>query len=251
MVSASTLSIVTPFTTIYDGSPAAPTNAGSYTVLVTADGPNHHGTATGSLVIGKAAATIELTGLSQVYDGSPKPVTAIVTPEGLTVTVTYDGSATAPTADGSYAVLATADGPNHHGTATGTLVIEPGNASVVWTQSHFTESEISQGRAADEADPDGDGLVNLAEYALGTDPRHFSPQLAAVHDENGLTLTFTRPADLPAISYAAESSDGLGTWTPVPLEVIATGDPETVRARDPLTSGNPGRRFIRLRFERE
>ena len=238
-------------TATYDGSPDAPTNAGTYAVLITADGPNHHGTATGSLVIGKAAATIELTGLSQVYDGSPKPVTAIATPEGLTVTITYDGSATAPTADGSYAILATADGPNHHGTATGTLVIEPGNASVVWTQSHFTESEISQGLAADEADPDGDGLVNLAEYALGTDPRHFSPPLAAVRDENGLTLTFTRPAGLTGISYAAESSDGLGTWSPVTLEVIATGTTETVRARDPLTSGNPGRRFIRLRFERQ
>jgi hypothetical protein len=68
---------------------------------------------------------------------------------------------------------------------------------------------------------------------------------------NGLTLTFTRPEGLPDISYAAESSDGLGAWSPVPLEIIGTGAIETVRARDPLTTGDPSRRFIRLRFVRE
>ncbi len=69
------------------------------------------------------------------------------------------------------------------------------------------------GLAADNADPDADGLTNLAEYALGGDPRQFTPPLVPTLDSYGLSLTFTRPANLPDLSYAAESSDGLGIWT--------------------------------------
>ena len=57
----------------YNGSPDEPSDAGSYAVLVTADGPNHHGTFSGTFVIEKALATIELGSLSPTYDGSPKP----------------------------------------------------------------------------------------------------------------------------------------------------------------------------------
>ena len=93
-------------------------------------------------------------------------------------------------------------------------------------------------------------MPNLAEYALGTDPRQFTPPLVATLDDNGLSLTFTRPADLPDVSYAAESSDDLGAWSPVPLELLEPGAVETLRARIPLDSGNPLLRFLRLRFER-
>ena len=49
--------------------------------------------------------------------------------------------------------------------------------------------------------------------------------------------------------YVVESSDNLGSWSLLPWEIIQTGDPETVRARDPLTSGDPSKRYLRLRFE--
>lgn len=96
----------------------------------------------------------------------------------------------------------------------------------------------------------GVSIANLAEYALGTNPRQFTAPLVATKDANGLTLTFTRPAGLPGITYAAESSDVLGPWTPVGLEVVEPGAIETIRTRDPLT-GDPSRRFIRLRFEKQ
>lgn len=93
---------------------------------------------------------------------------------------------------------------------------------------------------------------NLAEFALGTNPWEFTPLPAATNDENGLTLIFTRPAGLVGVAYAAESSDGLHAWSTVPLKVIDTKDGvETVRARDPLSEGDPNRRFIRLRFTRQ
>ena len=95
-------------------------------------------------------------------------------------------------------------------------------------------------------DIDGDGLKNLVEYALGLDPLSRNAALMPTRDANGLTLLFTRPKDLPNVTYAAESTDSLGSWSPVTLEIISDGPVQTVRARDPLTSGNPARRFMRL-----
>lgn len=71
---------------------------------------------------------------------------------------------------------------------------------------------------------------------------------------SGLTYTWnvTRPAGLEGVAYGAESSEELGSWTALPLEVIHTANEvETVRARDPLVIGDPDKRFIRLRFTRE
>lgn len=107
----------------YDGFTTAPTNAGSYAVIVTITDPNHAGTASGTLVINKAVATIVLSGLSHVYDGTPKSATATTTPAGLNVDITYNGSATVPTNAGSYAVAATVNDANYGGSASGTLVI--------------------------------------------------------------------------------------------------------------------------------
>ena len=234
----------------YNGSPAPPANAGSYAVEANITNPNYQGTASGTLVINKAAATIALAGLAQTYDGTPKSVTATTTPAGLTVSTAYDGSATPPTNAGTYAVSATVDDPNYQGSGAGSLVIAPGNDWVSWRNGHFTAAEQTAGLAAETADPDSDSLPNLAEYALGTDPRQFTPPLVATLDSNGLSVTFTRPANLPDVSYAAESSADLGTWTPVPLELLTPGAVETLRARDPLNTGNPLLRFLRLHFER-
>lgn len=197
-----------------------------------------------------AAATVSLSGLLQTHDGTPKPVTVSTAPSDLPVSITYDGSADAPAASGSYQVVATIIDPNHQGGTTGTLVITAEDDWSSWQSEHFTLTETQAGFAGDNADPDGDGLVNLAEYALGGDPHQFTAPPGVVKDSNGLTLTFIRPANLPDVTYDAEISDGLESWTGIPLEVIQPGDRETVRARDPLTSGDPAKRFIRLRFTR-
>ena len=76
-----------------------------------------------SLTVNKATATVELSNLSQTYDGSAKPATVTTTPAGLTVGITYDGSATVPTAVGTYSVIATISDVNYSGTASGTLTI--------------------------------------------------------------------------------------------------------------------------------
>ncbi len=114
----------------YSGSSTPPTDAGTYATVATIVDPNYSGTASGILIISKAPATVSLSGLTQVYNGTPRSVTATTTPAGLPVQITYHGSATAPSAANSYAVVATINSPNYAGTATGTLVITKAPATV-------------------------------------------------------------------------------------------------------------------------
>ena len=109
----------------YDLSATPPTNAGSYSVIGTINNINYQGSASGTLVIAKAAGIVTLGSLNQTYDNTPKSATATTNPSGLTVYFTYDGSPTAPTAVGSYAVVGTINDTNYQGSATDTLVITP------------------------------------------------------------------------------------------------------------------------------
>ncbi len=108
----------------YNGSTSAPTNAGTYAVVATIDDANYQGSATGTLTIAKAAATVTLSNLVQNYDGTAKTVTVTTVPSGLNVTVTYNNSANAPTALGNYNVVATVSDPNYTGAASGVLTIQ-------------------------------------------------------------------------------------------------------------------------------
>src|SRR5206468_555659 len=78
----------------YNGSPTAPSTAGSYAVVASLNNANYQGSASGTLIISKAAATITLDGLTHTYSGSPKTATATTSPADLSgVTITYEGSA--------------------------------------------------------------------------------------------------------------------------------------------------------------
>jgi len=108
----------------YDGSPTAPTAAGSYAVFATVNEANYIGSNSGTLVIAKATATISLAPLAQSYDGTPKVVTATTVPAGLTVNITYDnGNAVAPIYPGAHPVSAAIDDANYQGTLQETLNI--------------------------------------------------------------------------------------------------------------------------------
>jgi uncharacterized Zn-binding protein involved in type VI secretion len=117
----------------YNGSSAAPTSAGSYTVIASLTNTNYTASnANGTLVISPATATITVSNLSQTYDGSPKTATATTNPAGLTtVSLTYNGSSTAPTNAGSYAVIASLTNANYTASnANGTLIISPATATI-------------------------------------------------------------------------------------------------------------------------
>ncbi len=110
-------------TITYNGSTTAPTDAGTYAVAATVADANYEGSASGTLTIAKAAASVSLGTLDFVFDNTPKTVTATTTPGGLNVTITYDGGSTPPTAVGTYTVVATINDPNYEGSASGTMTI--------------------------------------------------------------------------------------------------------------------------------
>ncbi|PYJ02429.1 MAG: hypothetical protein DME25_15960, partial [Verrucomicrobia bacterium] len=88
-----------------------------------------------------------------------------------------------------------------------------------WRQAHFGTAGNS-GSAADTADPDHDGLINLVEYAFNSDPLAASPYPLSFALTNGsLTVTFKRAHLAPVdISYLVEVADDLasGVWNSGP-----------------------------------
>ncbi len=87
-----------------------------------------------------------------------------------------------------------------------------------WRQSHFQTTENS-GRAADLADYDADGIANLVEYGLGSDPASNSgangpsAKPAVVIAGGQLALSFAIPATPPQeLIYRVQVSGDLAEW---------------------------------------
>ena len=102
------------------------TGAGTIKVKATQAGNETYNAATAeiTIIVKKAAASITLSALTQVYNGTAKVVTAVTTPAGLPVSFTYAGNPAAPVAGGSYEVVATVNTANYSGTATAMLEIQ-------------------------------------------------------------------------------------------------------------------------------
>jgi len=89
-----------------------------------------------------------------------------------------------------------------------------------WQSSAFPEQATLSQRTPD-FDHDGDGLVNLLEYALGSDPATPTPAPApqTLTDEGNqyLQIQWTRPNNRTDITTLGEVSDTLScprSWTP-------------------------------------
>lgn len=159
--------------------------------------------------------------------------------------IATDGTFTASTVGGPYTITGTSGAVSGQASITIT-----GELLAHWRSRHFTPPEITAGLADDLADADGDGLVNLLEYALDTDPRNSTPALTAGLDATGhLTLTLTRPKALPSVQYFGEATSDLSSWpTSLSLEILDDADPQTIRLTDPLGLSDSPQRFLRLRI---
>lgn len=147
---------------------------------------------------------------------------------------------------GDYDVVAT----NSAGSATSNVAVltvaSPLSALQTWRVTYFGAPEAT-GDAADLADPDADGLVNLVEYALGFDPKEADvAALPATASADGQwVFNYTRPVDRSDLTYTVQVSTNLQSWTTVAQEQAAVvGDTATWRAVYPQT-GNPNA-FFRL-----
>ena len=104
-----------------------------------------------------------------------------------------------------------------------------------WRRTHFG-TIIPTGPAAETADPDGDGIENLLEYAFQLDPTasstHELPRAALVGEN--LEMTFTPPSAVTGILWAAEWSSSLAQndWHSIPNTGIAPLHTYQISARD-------------------
>ena len=118
-----------------------------------------------------------------------------------------------------------------------------------WRQTQFGTA-IASGSTADTADPDGDGVPNLLEYALGLDPSQAnSTGLPVLRTDAGhLTLTFNRAAGATDLTYIVEATNNLtGNWTEI-YSALGVTIADQVTATDPQPLTGTPRRFLRLRI---
>ena len=130
-----------------------------------------------------------------------------------------------------------------------------------WRLAKFTSAELMDSSViGNDADPEGDGIKNLLEYALGLEPKSSEPSalLPGVYFEkiggfDYLGLRYRRPLyGRPGLTYNVQVSSDLQTWSSGPtstteVTVLPNGDgTETVSVRDNLTTASLTRRCIRL-----
>ncbi len=146
----------------------------------------------------------------------------------------------------------------------------------------LTDAEIASIYAADLAgkalpglgdneDLDGDGLANVLEYALGTDPARFSlaPAVSILRNPDGSVqgrISFLRDPAKTDLTIVVESSGDLMDWVPIATSVnglpftgiatvtgeVAGSAPRIVTVIDPYaeTSAGFGQSFLRVRAVR-
>jgi len=129
--------------------------------------------------------------------------------------------------------------------------LDIGTDSIIegWRREFFGDT-ANIGNAADTADPDKDGLVNLMEFATGHSP--LIPDSGAqtlTMAGNSLTLSYnsSRAAAKHGVTLVAEWSDTLsGTWSAADTKTVAEGEFEDqIQATVPMEAAQ--RRFMRLR----
>jgi hypothetical protein len=127
--------------------------------------------------------------------------------------------------------------------------------SQAWRITHFG-SAANTGNAADTADPDSDGVVNLLEFALDGDPNvaHVSVLPVSAREGGEFVLTYSRRKDaIEELTFLVEAADGPGgTWSPdevVQEIVVGDGSIETVKARVEINDAK--QKYLRLRVTRK
>ena len=210
--------------------------------------------------IAPASQTISLGApftLTATAAGSPTPTyqwykgTTLLS--GQTASTYTVASATVENA-GDYTVVVT----NALGSATSNVATVTVQSASSPFDSWASGQGLTSGNNSPTADPDADGVSNLAEFVLGGNPLSASSTPAPVIARNGSDLTFTydvKTAALAQFSVRAETtSDLAGTWTPVThgsggvTITTTTLDPETNRVVVTV-SGAGARLFIRLRIQ--
>ncbi len=127
-----------------------------------------------------------------------------------------------------------------------------------WRAGSFAQGDLGNPAVSGPAaDPDGDGLSNLLEYALAAEPANpdaaglLSPGTAGDLSLSYLTLTARLRADTGALKIIPQASADLATWNePAPVLISSTNHGNGTRTlvfRDTSPLGSTSKRFLRLK----
>jgi hypothetical protein len=214
---------------------AAGTAIGADTTFTTLDTPPvAHADIAGNVA---GAMTISVLSNDIDADGDSLSITGVT--QGTLGGVTTDGSTVTYTPGAGFTISDTftytiSDG--FGGTATGNVTV---NAAPVqtWRAHTFGANSNNPAISGDNADPNGNGIPNLMEYALhgdavgSTTGASILPQASPNQSTGALQLGFTRYQDRDDITLTVQANDALtGTWTNLAQSV--DGAPFTV-----ITSG--------------
>lgn len=183
----------------YNGSSAAPTNAGSYPVSATLTNQNYTGSASGTFVIARATPTVTVTGGTFTYDGNSHPATGSVTgvnSENLgSPTFTYaPGGVNAPIDAGSYTATGSFAGNTNYSSGSGTATIKINAANQTITFGALTDKTF------------GDPSFNVSATSSANLPVTFSV-LSGPATLSGNTVTLTGAGSVTIRASQAGNTD--------------------------------------------
>jgi kumamolisin len=145
--------------------------------------------------------------------------------------------------------------------ATQTFTLRVQTTFTVWQTLYFGANQNTSGISGPDANPSGNGIPNLLQYAIGSNPLTPAPTsphpvVALVVDPADgkwhLTLTATLDATASGITVTGETSPDLRTWNSGTsyMEVVSdstVGLVRTLSLRDTTSVGTTGIHYIRLR----
>jgi hypothetical protein len=115
-----------------------------------------------------------------------------------------------------------------------------------WRAAHFTLAQLADPAiSGPHADPDGDGLPNLLEYALDLDPLTPAATPSAQSHLSDLSFGITFFRARPELTYSVEYGTDLAGWQTIATNPGAPGRHVTVPAPEPVSI--VPRQFLRLR----
>ncbi len=134
-------------------------------------------------------------------------------------------------------------------TGNGSLIAKTrrfGSARQRWREDTFGADAANPAIAGDLADPDGDGVANLMEYAGGSHALNAGsrPRMAGGVEGNNAYFIAERPIAATGIAYGVEKSTDLQTWTNAAFtEEVLTDDgiTRTVKVTVPIEINNPAK----------
>ena len=123
-----------------------------------------------------------------------------------------------------------------------------------WQDTYFTPAEISGGQADEAADDDGDGMINLLEYAFGTNPGWSdtdSPNAPStfpvtIDTVDYLCYQYVRDTSKTELVYEVEVSSDMVNWIPFTGSDTAVSQEGYVETRHALVPTDSGNNNIRL-----